>query len=192
VPTLAWFVIPETPFPVSDSPVPSLSPTETLIAGAIAVPVLYFALVAAGRWLKRSQQVPLGIPFQLFAIVFAIWTPLTMCAPHLPLHAGFLRLLTAAVALLGVHFAVSLVHRYYWEGWFVRRYRTPAPKFLRQLCTLLVFIVALLVVLQTIFQADIRAALAASGVLAIVLGLAMQDTLSNILAGISLEVGKPF
>jgi small-conductance mechanosensitive channel len=170
----------------------TLSPTESLIAGAIALPVIYLALVAIGRWLKRSQKVPLGIPFQLFAIVFAIWVPLTMCAPHLPIHAGFHRALTAAVALLGVHFGLSLVHRYFWDEWFVRQYQAAAPKFLRQLCTLLVFIVALLVVLQGIFQADIRAAVAASGVLAVVLGLAMQDTLSNIIAGISLEIGKPF
>lgn len=170
----------------------ALSPTQSLLAQAAAIPVLYVTTVAIGRWLKRRQGVPLGIAFQLFAVALALWAPLYFGGQPFAGRELIMRLLSAAVALLGVHFAISLVHRYYWEGWFVRKHQTGAPKFLRQLCTLVVFAVAVLVVMQAIFQADIRAALAASGVLAVVLGLAMQETLSNIISGIALEIGKPF
>jgi small-conductance mechanosensitive channel/CRP-like cAMP-binding protein len=169
-----------------------LTPTQALILEIAAIPVVYLATVALGRWLKRRQQVPLSMEFQGFAIVLAVWLSLRFGQTDFPGRGEITRFLGAAVALLGTLFGLALLRRYFWNGWFQRRHHAPAPKFLRQLVTLILFIIVVLIVLQTIFEADIRAALAASGVLAVVLGLAMQETLSNIISGISLEISKPF
>jgi CRP-like cAMP-binding protein len=47
-------------------------------------------------------------------------------------------------------------------------------------------------VLRFSYGVRVDAFLAGSGIVAVVIGLAMQDTLANIIAGIALQVGKPF
>ena len=55
------------------------------------------------------------------------------------------------------------------------------------------FLVAVLLVVRFGYhQNDLRGVLAASGVLGIVLGLALQDSLGNIIAGLALQIGRPF
>ena len=166
--------------------------SHPLISAAVAVPVVYLVAVALGRWLKHSQRVPLGALYQLFAIVLALWLPAMFTGVDFPHRAESLRWLGAAAALLGAVFGMALMHRYFWEGYFVRTQQMQAPKFLRQIVTLVLFVAAGLVVLQVILEKDISAALTASGMVAVVLGFAMQETLANIISGIALEIGKPF
>ena len=104
----------------------------------------------------------------------------------------FMRFLGAFVTLLGAIVFIALLRRFFWELWFEKKTRTPAPKFLSQLVGLLVFIAAVLLVLTFGYGQDISVLLGASGVAAIVLGLALQDLLGNVIAGIALELGKPF
>jgi len=173
--------------------VPSIPPaTQALLAEAVAIPVVFLAVVALGRWLKRRQGVPLGIGYQLFAIALALWLPLCFSDQDFPGRPTLLRFLSATVGLLGALFGIALLERYFWEGWFPRKQQVAAPKFLRQIIALLVFLVAALGVLQFVLHKDISTALTASGVVAVVLGFAMQETLANIISGIALEIGKPF
>ncbi len=166
--------------------------SDTLLVEAIAIPVVYLVVVAFGRWLKRHQRVPLGFGFQLFAIALALWLPLYLTGFDFPNRPAVMRALSAAVGLLGALFGIALLERYFWEGWFPRKQQVPAPKFLRQIVALVFFVIVALGVLQFILQKDISAALTASGVVAVVLGFAMQETLANIISGIALEIGKPF
>ena len=165
---------------------------DSLLVEALAIPAVYLVAVALGRWLKRRQQVPLGLPYQLFAIALACWLPLYLSRLPFPHRPEIMRGLGAAVGLLGALFGLALLHRYFWEGWFPRKQHMPAPKFLRQIIALLLFVIVALGVLQFVLEKDISAALTASGVVAVVLGFAMQETLANIISGIALEIGKPF
>jgi small-conductance mechanosensitive channel/CRP-like cAMP-binding protein len=101
-------------------------------------------------------------------------------------HAG------AAVLLLGTLFLLALVRRYFWEGWFERHNQTKAPKFLSELVALVVFVAAVLVVIGGIYGKSIQGAIFGSTVVLGVIGFAMQDLLGNIIAGIAIEIGKPF
>lgn len=170
----------------------ALPDTQSLIAEAIAIPLVYLLVVSIGRWLKHRQRVPLGIFYQLFAIALALWLPALLTGVRFPHREATLRYLGAAVALLGAWFGIAILHRYFWGGWFVRKQQMEAPKFLRQIVTLVLFVFAVLLVLQITLEKDISAALTASGVVAVVLGFAMQETLANIISGIALEIGKPF
>lgn len=103
-----------------------------------------------------------------------------------------LRFLGAMATLLGALVFIALVRRYFWESWFERKSKSQAPKFLSQLAGLAVFLAAVLIVLTVGYEQDLTVLLGASGVAAIVLGLALQDLLGNVIAGIALELGKPF
>jgi CRP-like cAMP-binding protein len=55
-----------------------------------------------------------------------------------------------------------------------------------------VFVAALAVVLKVAYGLQVDTFIAGSGIVAVVIGLAMQETLANIVSGIALQIGKPF
>ncbi|HUK66569.1 MAG TPA: mechanosensitive ion channel family protein [Anaeromyxobacteraceae bacterium] len=73
-----------------------------------------------------------------------------------------------------------------------RRTGVEVPRILRDLFDGILFVVAALIILQATLSIDLSAVLASSAVLSIVLGLALQETLSNLFAGLSLQAERPF
>jgi len=154
----------------------------------VAVPAIYLLLVALGRWLKRRAGVRLGVFYQLFCIVVAVFVPLTIRFAEV--NFIVLQFLGAAVVMLGTVFLLALIRRFFWEYYLEERRRVQAPKFMHDALALLLFVVALLLVLTFIFEIKIPGLLAGSGILAVVLGFAMQDMLGNIIGGFALHFGK--
>jgi small-conductance mechanosensitive channel/CRP-like cAMP-binding protein len=103
-----------------------------------------------------------------------------------------MRHLNAAAAILGTFLLMALVRRYFWELWFERQQKSPAPKFLSQLLSLLIFLGTLMLVMSLDYGQDLTAFVFGSTVVVGILGFAMQDLLGNIISGIALEIGKPF
>jgi small-conductance mechanosensitive channel/CRP-like cAMP-binding protein len=87
-------------------------------------------------------------------------------------------------AIRGAAATWSLFHR--------RRTGIETPKILRDLVDGVLFLMALLVILQATLSIDLSAVLASSAVLSLVLGLALQETLGNLFAGLSLQAERPF
>ena len=56
----------------------------------------------------------------------------------------------------------------------------------------LIYLVALLSIVGTVFGLPIRALVATSGVIAIVLGLALQNTLSDVFSGLAVGIERPY
>lgn len=176
----------------------ALSLSHPLLFAVAAVPVTYFATVALGRWLHRRQGVQLGFLYQLFCIALALWIPVVAQRELVPESVERLQLdvwlphLTTAVVLLATFFFIALVKRSFWELWYERRHKTKAPKFLSQLAGLIIFITAALLAVAFNYGVSIPGLVTGSTVLAAILGFALQDLLGNIIAGIALEIGKPF
>jgi small-conductance mechanosensitive channel/CRP-like cAMP-binding protein len=103
-----------------------------------------------------------------------------------------LRELKAAAILLGTVFVLALVRRYLWEIYFGQKRQTDIPRFLQELAALVVFVVAVILVLNLVYGQNIPGLVAGSGIIAVILGLAMQDLLGNIFAGVSIHISKPF
>lgn len=156
------------------------------------VVLVFVILLAVGRALKRRYEVHFGAIYKLFAAVVAIYLPFRMTDTPLPWWPGLIRHLGAASLLLGVWVLLALIRRFFWEGWFERTQKTRAPKFLSQIFGLLLFITALLVVVGGIYGQSIQGAVFGSTIVLGIVGFAMQDLLGNIIAGIALELGKPF
>jgi len=154
----------------------------------LAVPSIYLVLVALGRWLKRKAGVPLGILFQLFSLALAFFLPLCF----LNTLRWVMQLLGSVVAILGTVFGLVLLRRFLWEYYFRELRQTTVPKYVQDVVALVTFVLSIIGVFTFIYEIRIPGLLAGSGIVAVILGLAMQDTLGNILAGFSLHLGKPF
>jgi small-conductance mechanosensitive channel/CRP-like cAMP-binding protein len=166
--------------------------SSSIAAEAIAVPVIFVLAVGVGRFLKRRAGVQLGLPYLLLCIAFSLWLPLEIVGAEFPHRVVTMRALRAANVLLGAFFVLALIRRYYWELWFEKHQAEKAPKFLSQLFGLVLIIVAAFVVIGGVYGYSIEGAVFGSTVVVGIVGFAMQDLLGNIIAGIALELGKPF
>ena len=70
--------------------------------------------------------------------------------------------------------------------------RPSETQFIQDLFAGVVYIGACLAIISYVFDMPVRGLLAASGVIAIVLGLALQSTLGDVFSGIVLNISKPF
>ena len=75
---------------------------------------------------------------------------------------------------------------------FSRRRNVKAPVLLREIVSILLFLVLIAWAASVIFDAKVTAFLAGGTVLAAVLGLALQETLGNLFAGIALHLEDSF
>src|SRR5437016_11050134 len=150
----------------------------------------FFAALAIGRLLKRRAGVRLGLLFRLFCLALAFYTAIWVYGVPLQLrtHIG------SAAALLSTAFIVALVNRYVWDFYFEKKRQTPIPHFLREVVAGIIFLVALLLVLWYGYHAErwLTGLLAGSGVAAIILGFAGQNLFGGIIAGISLQINRPY
>ncbi len=150
----------------------------------------FIVALSFGRFLKRRAEVRLGILYQLFCLALAFYVALAVYGLEAPwrVHVG------AAAILLSTALIVALVNRYVWDIYFERRKQTPIPHFLREVVALIIFVVALLFVLSFAYHAErgLKSVVATSGVVAVILGLAGQNLLGGIIAGMSLQINRPY
>lgn len=85
----------------------------------------------------------------------------------------------------------AALRRYVWFGRLARDHRPLVPKLLIDLCTVLIYLVAALVIVHVVYGKPITAIAALSGALAIVLGYSARISLGEIFAGISLNLSHP-
>jgi small-conductance mechanosensitive channel len=154
----------------------------------LAVPGLYFLMVLLGRRLKRRHGVKLGWPYHLFGLGCALYFPANLLEPKWPIvvHLG------EATAILGAVFLIALVDRYVWELYFKQKLNVDVPKFLTEVVRIAILLLIVFLVLEFKYQTTLNSLLFTSGFAAIILGLAMQDTVGNIIAGLALQLSKPY
>ncbi len=100
--------------------------------------------------------------------------------------AGFV----AIVAWMSASLRVARVFVFQWL--FARSEREGVPVLLVDIFTVAASVVIFGVLLHAVFLIEVTSLLATSAVLSVVLGLALQDTLGQLLAGISLQLDRPF
>src|SRR6266699_4058862 len=150
----------------------------------------FIVALSFGRFLKRRAEVRLGILYQLFCLALAFYVALAVYGLEAPwrVHVG------AAAILLSTALIVALVNRYVWDIYFERRKQTPIPHFLREVVGGIIFLIALLIVLSVGYHAEreLKGLLFGSGVLALVIGFAGKNLFGGIIAGVSLQINRPY
>ncbi|PZR74458.1 MAG: hypothetical protein DLM73_07815 [Chthoniobacterales bacterium] len=164
--------------------------TQKTVLTAIIFVATFFIALTIGRLLKRRAGVKLGIPFQLFCLTLAFYAAIWFYG----VEGEWRKHVDAAAILLSTAFIVALLDRYLWGGYFEKKRQTPIPEFLRQVVALFIYLIAMLVVLSTVYhaQTQLKGLLAGSGIAAIVIGFATQDLFGGIIAGIALQISRPY
>jgi small-conductance mechanosensitive channel/CRP-like cAMP-binding protein len=109
-----------------------------------------------------------------------------------PLELPSLRwLLAAFLAAVGV-FAVQVVRFFVLDVAFLRAQGHRAPALVHAVVGMVLYFVLGLLIAGGVFDQSLTGAIATSAVASVVLGLALQETLGNFFAGISLQVERPF
>ncbi len=161
--------------------------------------VTYLVLLAVGRVCKKWLRVRLGPSFHLFAVLsalLAVWlghrfhvgteTPLpSWVAPTRD------AVLAAWVVFLALQFE-KFLDRFVWDNMGGKEGVAKVPKLLRDLAKVLLLIVAVLVVAKFIYGRELVGLLTASGIVAVVLGFALQNLLGDVIAGIAINLEKPY
>src|SRR5437667_349995 len=160
------------------------------VATAIAFILTYFLALTLGRLFKRRAHVPLGFFFQLFCLTLAFYAAITVYG----VHANWRRHVGAALVLLSPAFIVAFANHFLWDFYFEKKRQTPIPHILREIFALLVFLITLLLVLSFGYHAEaqLKGLLAGSGIVAIIVGFAGQNLFGGIIAGIQLQISRPF
>src|SRR6266536_1123272 len=168
----------------------ALPEAERDVITVIAFIGTFFIALGIGRFLKRRAGVSLGLLFRLFCLILALYAAIVVYGVHAPWrhHVG------AAAILLSTALVVALINRYVWDFYFEKKRQTPIPHFLREVVGGIIFLVILLLVLSAGYhaEAELKGVLAGSGVIAIILGFAGQNFFAGIIAGISIQLNRPY
>ena len=150
------------------------------------------ALLTIHRVCKRQKLSP---PPLRLPVIAAIVIPLLSKLAGIVSYGGATVLQNSLAAAITLLWALSLIRILNWGilqipaelGWW-----KPTAKILRDLLTLAVITAVVMVVIHRDFRVNLVGLAATSAVVTAVIGLAAQETLKNLFAGISLQVDSPF
>ncbi len=100
--------------------------------------------------------------------------------------------LSTALWLALAWMVVRLIDVVVWRGIVGRRLGGKVPRLLKDVVATIVFLVALSGILGVVFDLDVTGLWATSGVVGLVIGLALQSMIADVFSGIALNVDRPF
>jgi small-conductance mechanosensitive channel len=169
----------------------SLAPSIAAVAGFI----VYFLL---SRFFRQRSTARHAARIVLFADVIAFPGVLIVLLLLSNRYEGFeitssLRLLLLSLLVLTAVWLLNrFLYHYYWSDYFEKKYGTPAPKILPNIVTVVLFLLAVYVILTAVLGRSISGLLVSTGVLVGVIGLALQNLISDFFYGFSITLENPF
>lgn len=153
-----------------------------------------FALHSAANWWLAWRPIWLraGIAGALF-VAFTMLLLRTSGMPAAPAFDSDIRIalwqqgLISAWWLIGARLVVGVLHLTLWS-----KRESSQAKLGSDLTAGLIYITAVLAIVNFVFNLPVRALLATSGIIAIVLALALQNTLADVFAGIAVGIEHPY
>lgn len=129
----------------------------------------------------------------LMLLCGAAWASVSMAATGPAWPFSLLpRLLDSVAWLAGVLLLIRLVDLLLWDRLIPRLAGLRMPRLLRQFVAVLLLILALAAMLNQAWGVAIATVLATTGVLGLVLGLALRPILTDLFSGIALNIEQPF
>lgn len=161
--------------------------TNLFIVLLVGLPV-YVVMMLLGRQMRTRWTMRLGAPYHFICITNAVLASAYFMRIPLETH----RVLMAAAYMMDALLLLTLFNRLYWEGYFQKKRNIVVPRFFTHATRLVGVTTAVLLILQFIFEVRVPglfASLAGGGV---VIGLALRPVISNLTAGLTIQLGKPF
>jgi small-conductance mechanosensitive channel/CRP-like cAMP-binding protein len=164
--------------------------TSTLIPVAVLVVIAIVGMLGLRRFSDKIRITFDGISFVAISLyferqgIFPIFPPLDV---HPESGDLWLRVIGGGWWLLGSRLLVGIL-------WLVlhRDRRSREARLFSDLSAAAIYIATGMVVLNSVFSLPITGVVATSGVVAIVLGLALQNTLADVFSGIAVGIEAPF
>lgn len=160
--------------------------------------VITLFILAVGGFLTHFQLRRHPLDRAVVRVIFLVMLSIVL------LHAGVVPwqpLTLTGVPLQDAVHALLKIAWWLWAAWFlvaflrvfvVTEHRPREGKLIQDLLAGLVYLAAIFAIISYVFDLPIRGLLATSGVIAIVLGLALQSTLGDLFSGIVLNFSRPY
>ena len=165
---------------------PFLQSNLSLVVGAVLVVLLFGLHAASGdKDFRRDLRGAIRFLIAFLILRLAAWALPHEAPSSLVKLVGVGWMLTFAFGVIRTCVSLALKA--------VRLRSTVAtPKILRDVIDFVLYGLAALPILQTQLNLDLGGLLATSAVLSVVIGLALQETLGNLFAGLSLQLERPY
>ena len=164
---------------------PAEKPGLTLVLVSFG---FYLIGLMLGRWLKRRINVELGWASHVFIASASIIIASRCIKVEFPGSAEI-----SLIAAVTVAFPFNaLLRRFVWPLYGYPGENARIPSFLPQVVAIIVFVIATFSGLASSYHVTIPGLLTGSGVIALIICLALQETLGNIFAGFGLQAGKAY
>jgi len=170
---------------------PDFPAKDGIVAAAVFL-LVYVGLIGLAQRLRKKQGLRFGGTMHVFAVCAAGLAGLRLSPFEAEWREALSTHLTAGAILFGCFPTIALLNRLLWTRGRIGDKRREVPRLIADITGLLVFVAVLLLVLQYNYRVRVPGLLAGSGVIAIILGLAMQDLLGNIIGGFLIFSDKPF
>jgi len=94
--------------------------------------------------------------------------------------------------LSAAHFLNRLVQVFVWDGLISRALGTPLPRLIKDISTIVIYVIAITGIVGIVFNKDVTAFWATSGVVGIVIGLAVQNMILDVFTGLAINIDRPY
>ncbi len=171
--------------------------TDWFVWGIGLILVFQLLVIFLGEAIYRADRrtLPIGGIFRALrnivlplAVLFVFLTRLL----EVERDSVLVRLVETALWTSMVYAVLLIFNVLVFENAAKESWRSRAPKLFQDLIRLLLVVIGAAIVLSVVWRQDLGGLIAALGVGSIVLGLALQETLGNLMSGIALFFERPF
>ncbi len=167
-------------------PFPSELTTNVALAVGLGLSVaLLLWLLRGYAPVRRIRLSALG----LAALVGLYWVLLGL---GLPADSTPQRIVVSLAVLVGANAILQLLDLLFWDYLLAARRHITVPRLIVDVFNFLVLGLVALGLLNRVFGIELSALLVTSTVVSAVIGLALQDTLANVISGLALQIERPF
>lgn len=94
--------------------------------------------------------------------------------------------------LSAAHFFNRLVIVFVWDGLVARTLGAPVPRLIKDIFTIVVYVIALTGIVGMVFKQSVTGFWATSGVVGIVLGFALRNIILDVFTGLAVNIDRPY
>jgi small-conductance mechanosensitive channel/CRP-like cAMP-binding protein len=153
---------------------------------------IFALLLIVNRLLQRSGALRLlAIPYLIGALALSLAVGVTTALAGQPIDRTFHDLLLAVLVCSWGFVALGLIEELLVGRW-AKRGGASMPQLVLDIGRALAFILVILLTLSLVLGVQLNSIVISSTILTAVIGLALQDLLKNVIAGIALQTERPF
>lgn len=167
---------------------------STLLLPLVYGLAVFVLLLIIYRLLRRSGALrPLALPYFVGALALSLAAGMTRALDQAgqSIDPTFHDILLAVIVCSWGFVALGLIEALLVDHW-ARRSGVVVPRLVVDIVRALAFIVVILLTLSLVLGVQLNSIVISSTILTAVIGLALQDLLKNVFAGIALQTERPF